>query len=235
MPASRKKMQNPDAKPPTASDLRAARLDKVTAMLGAGVEPYAYSFSATDAAATLQQRYKELPDGADAEDGKEIAIAGRIVVHRVFGKLAFFTLQDASGTIQLYLDKKHLDASMGAGSFANLMAWTDGSDIIGVRGTAKRTEKGELSVKVAHWQMLTKSLTPLPDTFHGFTDVEKRYRATRFLPRVLEYIHPRTQYCTTCQNFSDCMVARPPQRLLNDLCKPDTQQGLPWRELHLLR
>lgn len=54
---------------------------------------------------------------------------------------------------------------MGAGSFANIKAWTDGSDIIGVRGTAKRTEKGELSVKVAHWEMLTKSLTALPDKF----------------------------------------------------------------------
>lgn len=161
----------------TAAELRAARLEKVAAMRAAGVNPYAYKFDITDTAADLQHVYRELADGEESMDGREISVAGRIMTRRVFGKLAFFILQDRTGTIQLYLDKKFLDQHMGPGSFANLKAWTDGSDIIGVRGVAKRTDKGELSIKVWFWQMLTKSLSALPDKFHGLTDVEKRYRA----------------------------------------------------------
>ncbi|KAI0559569.1 Lysyl-tRNA synthetase [Gracilaria domingensis] len=157
-------------------DLRAARLDKVSAMREAGVNPYEYAFDNRDEAQELQTRYQYLQPGEESTDDYEISIAGRIIVRRVFGKLAFFTLQDRTGTIQLYLDKKHLDSQMASGAFATMKAWTDGSDIIGVRGVAKRTEKGELSVKVSFWQMLTKSLLPLPDKFHGLTDVEKRYR-----------------------------------------------------------
>ncbi|CDF39557.1 Lysyl-tRNA synthetase [Chondrus crispus] len=202
-----KQKQNQNQKPSTAAELRAARLEKVAAMRAAGVEPYAYTFNATDTASALQDRYKDLVDGEEAEDGCEIAIAGRIMIRRVFGKLAFFTLQDKSGTIQLYLDKKYLDSSMGAGSFANIKAWTDGSDIIGVRGVAKRTEKGELSVKVSHWEMLTKSLTPLPDKFHGFTDVEKRYRARHVdlivNPDVRETFRKRAKITSAIRRFLD--------------------------------
>lgn len=199
--------QNSNQRPSTAAELRSARLEKVAAMRAAGVEPYAYTFNATVTASALQDRYKDLVDGEEAEDGCEIAIAGRIMIRRVFGKLAFFTLQDKSGTIQLYLDKKYLDTSMGAGSFANIKAWTDGSDIIGVRGVAKRTEKGELSVKVSHWEMLTKSLTPLPDKFHGFTDVEKRYRARHVdlivNPDVRETFRRRAKITSAIRRFLD--------------------------------
>lgn len=161
----------------TAAELRKARLDKVAEMRSAGVNPYAYAYSVTHDAATVHSKYASLSDGEASSDGKELVLAGRIMTRRVFGKLAFFTLQDASGTIQLYLEKSTLDDGMGAGSFANLKAWTDGSDIIGVKGIAKRTEKGEMSVLVHEWTMLTKSLCGLPDKFHGLTDVEKRYRA----------------------------------------------------------
>lgn len=161
----------------TAAELRAARLGKVSAMREAGVNPFAYQFCATDTSVALQELHKELADGEEDPAAVEVAIAGRVMTRRVFGKLAFFTLQDETGSIQLYLDKKAIDEAMGAGSFANLKAWTDSGDIVGVRGIAKRTEKGELSVKVLHWEMLTKSLAPLPDKYHGLTDVEKRYRS----------------------------------------------------------
>lgn len=93
------------------------------------------------------------------------------MTRRVFGKLAFFTLQDDRGAIQLYIEK----TKMGD-SFDTIKDWTDNSDIIGVKGSIKRTEKGELSVFVKEWQMLTKSLLPLPDKWSGLTDVSKRYR-----------------------------------------------------------
>lgn len=195
------------AKTSTAAELREARLDKIAAMRAAGVNPYAYAFQATHQSTALQKLYVGLADGEESQDGEEISVAGRIMLRRVFGKLAFFTLQDRSGTIQLYLDKKYLDQEMGAGSFANIKAWTDGSDIIGVKGVAKRTEKGELSVKVAHWEMLTKSLTALPDKFHGLTDVEKRYRARHVdlivNPEVRETFRRRARITSTIRRYLD--------------------------------
>lgn len=194
-------------KPFNAVDLRAARLEKVSAMRTAGVNPYAYQYNVTDEAADLQQRYVELMDGEESDEGRVIAVAGRVMLRRVFGKLAFFTLQDRSGTIQLYLDKKYLDGAMGPGSFANLKAWTDGSDIIGVKGIAKRTEKGELSVKVSHWEMLTKSLSPLPDKFHGLTDIEKRYRSRHVdlivNPGVRETFRRRARITSAIRRYLD--------------------------------
>ncbi len=159
----------------TAAELRSARLAKVTAMREAGINPYAYSFSTTSSAAEVREAAAGLAAGA-ASEGPEVSLAGRIMARRVFGKLAFFTLQDKSGTVQLYLEKRALEAG-SEGAFRRLKEWTDTGDIIGVRGVPKRTDKGELSLLVTHWTMLTKSLVPLPDKFHGFTDVEKRYRA----------------------------------------------------------
>jgi lysyl-tRNA synthetase class 2 len=95
------------------------------------------------------------------------------------GKLAFFILQDETGTIQLYLDKKTIQAAMAQTddqAFNHLKQLTDVGDIFGVRGTLKRTDKGELSVRVQEYAVLTKALLPLPDKWHGLTDVAKRYR-----------------------------------------------------------
>lgn len=198
-------------KPPpgggTMDEIRATRLAKVSAMEQAGVNAYAYSFDSTDNAADVVRHYDSLASGDEAADGRQLSVAGRIMIRRVFGKLAFFTLQDPSGTIQLYLDKKFLDAQMGARSFANLKAWTDAGDILGVRGIAKRTEKGEMSIKVSYWQMLTKALLPLPDKFHGLTDVEKRYR-NRHLdlivnPDVRETFRRRAKITSSIRRFLD--------------------------------
>ena len=134
------------------------------------MNPFAYTFKATHKSDELQTLFADLKDGEEKED-IEIAVSGRIMTRRVFGKLAFFTLQDDRGTIQLYIEK----TKMGD-SFDTIKDWTDSSDIIGVRGSIKRTEKGELSVFVKEWQMLTKSLLPLPDKWSGLTDVSKRYR-----------------------------------------------------------
>lgn len=134
------------------------------------MNPFAYTFKATHKSDELQTLFADLKDGEEKED-IEIAVSGRIMTRRVFGKLAFFTLQDDRGTIQLYIEK----TKMGD-SFDTIKDWTDSSDIIGVKGSIKRTEKGELSVFVKEWQMLTKSLLPLPDKWSGLTDVSKRYR-----------------------------------------------------------
>jgi len=157
-------------------DIRATRLEKVEQLRQLGLNPYAYRWESTHHAAQLQEKYADLPSGEEVE--VEVAIAGRIIARRVFGKLAFFGLQDETGTIQLYLDKKRIDTAMAdePDAFNHLKQLTDAGDILGAKGTIKRTEKGELSVFVDRYAILTKSLLPLPDKWHGLTDVAKRYR-----------------------------------------------------------
>ncbi|PSM49212.1 lysine--tRNA ligase [Chroococcidiopsis sp. CCALA 051] len=158
-------------------DIRATRLEKVEQLRQLGLNPYAYRWESTHHAAQLQEKYADLPNGEEVEI--EVAIAGRIIARRVFGKLAFFGLQDETGTIQLYLDKKRIDTTMAEidpDAFNHLKQLTDAGDILGAKGTIKRTEKGELSVFVNQYAILTKSLLPLPDKWHGLTDVAKRYR-----------------------------------------------------------
>ncbi|MDX2214921.1 MAG: lysine--tRNA ligase [Oculatellaceae cyanobacterium bins.114] len=161
----------------SSDELRAARLEKANQLKQLGFNPYAYKWDVTHHAAELQEKYVDLPNGEEVEI--EVAIAGRIMNRRVFGKLAFFTLQDETGVIQLYLDKKKIQESMAeidSDAFEHLKQLTDAGDFLGVKGSVRRTEKGELSVYVAQYAVLTKSLLPLPDKWHGLTDVEKRYR-----------------------------------------------------------
>ena len=183
------------------SELRLNRLSKVDAIREAGVEPFEYSFDTTHTAAQLLELYDGKLEGGEEDEQADVAVAGRIMTRRVFGKLAFFTLQDESGTIQLQFDKSRLNESFkvrlssptvrnkclafacNLPSFTlrflmqQLKDWTDGGDIIGIRGTIRRTDKGELSVYAKEWKMLTKSVLPLPDKFHGLQDVTKRYRS----------------------------------------------------------
>lgn len=160
----------------TLEEIRNTRLEKVEQLKALGLKPYAYKWDISHHAATLQAQYQDLAPGEEVES--LVSLAGRILARRVFGKLAFFSLQDETGTIQLYLDKKLINQSMAEleGAFNHLKKLSDVGDILGVQGTIKRTEKGELSIKVQRFEFLTKSLLPLPDKWHGLTDIEKRYR-----------------------------------------------------------
>jgi len=160
----------------TLREIRETRIQKIEKLQKEGLIPFAYQWQVTHHAKELQQQYIELDNGEEVETS--VSIAGRIVARRVFGKLAFFTLQDETGTIQLYLHKKRITAGMPNldNAFNILKKQTDTGDILGVQGAIKRTEKGELSVNVTEYSILTKSLLPLPDKWHGLTDTEKRYR-----------------------------------------------------------
>jgi len=155
----------------TESELKQARLDKVKAMREAGVEPYEYSYNPNRTAGQLQLEYENRLEPGEEDEDSDVCVAGRVMAKRVFGKLAFFTLQDESGKIQLHLEKNRL-----GDSFKDLKAWVDSGDIVGFQGTVRRTDKGELSVYAKEWKMLTKSALPLPDKWHGLTDISKRYR-----------------------------------------------------------
>ena len=101
----------------------------------------------------------------------QVAVAGRMMLKRVMGKASFATLQDASGRIQLYINND----IAGADTHAAFKHW-DMGDILGAVGTLFKTKTGELTLQVTQLRLLTKSLRPLPDKFHGMTDQEQKYR-----------------------------------------------------------
>ncbi|CAA3026149.1 lysine--tRNA ligase, chloroplastic mitochondrial [Olea europaea subsp. europaea] len=153
--------------------VRASRIKKVQELRSNGLDPYAYKWDRTHTANQLQEIYRNLGNGEESKSESDfVSIAGRIVAHRDFGKLTFMTLRDDSGTIQLYYEKERLPSDQ----FEQLKTLVDIGDILGARGSIKRTEKGELSVCVNSFSILTKSLLPLPDKYRGLTDVDKRYR-----------------------------------------------------------
>ncbi len=158
------------------SELRETRLEKGKALAELGQGPYALRFEPSHRTAELQEAHADLANGQERD--LAVAVAGRVMTRRVMGKLAFFTLADETGPIQLFIEKATLAASMPEDpeAFAHITSLVDAGDLIGVQGTLRRTDRGELSVKVQGWQMLSKSLQPLPDKWHGLADVEKRYR-----------------------------------------------------------
>ncbi|MFM7477863.1 MAG: lysine--tRNA ligase [Microcystis aeruginosa] len=200
--------QNPENQPSsTLEEIRAARLEKVAGLQKAGLNPYAYQWKSTAHAQQLQEQYADLAPGE--EISTEVAIAGRIIARRIMGKLAFFNLQDETGTIQLYLDKKRISETMAAvpNAFNTVIKLTDTGDILGAKGTIKRTERGELSIYVNEYEILTKSLLPLPDKWHGLTDVEKRYRQ-RYVdlivnPEVRQTFRRRAQITAAIRRYLD--------------------------------
>jgi lysyl-tRNA synthetase, class II len=119
--------------------------------------------------AALRERFGGLP--ADRKDEGEAAVAGRVVLKRDMGKLKFLTLRDGTGNIQLVCNQEDVDEA----SFA-LLAEVDLGDIIGAAGTVGTTRRGELSVFVEHWAMLTKSLRPLAEKWHGLKDPDLQQR-----------------------------------------------------------
>lgn len=149
------------------TDPRAARLAKLKAVRDAGGNPYAYAFPRTHQAGGLQTQYENLENGVETED--KVAVAGRIMAMRNNGM--FIDLHDASGKIQVFCHKD----SMSAEDLAKLENF-DLGDVIGAKGTIRRTPRGELSVRAQHVELLTKCLLPLPEKYHGLTDIEQRYR-----------------------------------------------------------
>jgi lysyl-tRNA synthetase class 2 len=149
--------------------LIAERREKLRALRGQGVA-FPNDFRASAFAGDLQRE----TEGVDAESlsaqARRARIAGRLLGKRVMGKASFARLQDMTGSIQLFLQKDVLGETYDA-----FKGW-DVGDIVGAEGTLMRTKTGELSVKVNELRLLTKSLRPLPDKWHGLADVEQRYR-----------------------------------------------------------
>lgn len=159
----------------TLQAIREARIQKLTDLIDKGINPYPYSFDKNISAHQLQEKYKDLEAGAETED--TYSVAGRIMAMRNTGM--FIDLVDDSGKIQIFSHKQNLSPEKMA-----ILKLLDVGDIVGFTGTIRRTPRGELSIKSNDLKLLTKSLQPLPEKFHGLTDVETRYRK-RYLDMIM--------------------------------------------------
>ncbi len=159
-----------DATAPDENQIMAERRAKLDA-LRAGGPAFPNDFRPTNSAAALLRDHGEADRETLAEQKILVSLAGRMMLKRVQGKASFATVQDRSGRIQIYLN----DGGVGAEQHAAFKHW-DLGDIIAVEGELFKTMKGEMSVRASKVRLLTKSLRPLPDKFHGLSDQETRYR-----------------------------------------------------------
>ena len=141
------------------------RRDKLKALQDAGMDPF------TITKYDVTHHAQEIKDNFDALEGQTVSVGGRLMSKRGMGKVSFCDLQDKSGRIQLYARRDEMDPDE-----YNRFKKYDIGDIVGVEGAVFRTEKGEMSVRAKHITLLSKSLRPLPEKFHGLTDKEMRYR-----------------------------------------------------------
>ena len=146
---------------------RESRLTKLRTLQEKGYNPYPYKFVPTIYAAELQEKYKDLEAGTDTED--RVTVAGRAMAVRNSGM--FVDIKDKSGKVQAFCYKKILpEADM------ELLKCLDVGDMVGVSGFVRRTPRGELTIAAEKFDIIAKSLQPLPEKFHGLTDVDARYR-----------------------------------------------------------
>lgn len=150
--------------------LIAQRREKLTAIREQG-NAFPNDFRRNVMNGELQAEYAETDADQLKANPRRVAIAGRMMTKRVMGKASFATVRDMSGDIQLYVARDELPE----GVYPQFKTWDNG-DIIAAEGTLFRTQKGELSIHVETIKLLTKSLRPLPEKFHGLSDMETRYR-----------------------------------------------------------
>ncbi len=147
---------------------REAKERNLQALLDLGINPYPHIFRPNAKADELQSKYAELANEAVTTDS--VMVAGRIMSMRNSGM--FIDLQDHSGKIQIYSHKDGIDEAT-----QKILGLLDLGDIIGVSGIVRRTKRGELTINAAQIQLLAKSIEPMPEKYHGLTDIEARYRA----------------------------------------------------------
>jgi len=150
--------------------LRVEKRRKLHALKEAGLDPFPHSFERNARASQIQQEFEFLQPG-EAKEDRSFSLAGRLMTKRPMGKAAFFNLQDSSGLLQGYLKVEELSEADRV-AFENL----DIGDIVGITGFPFRTKKGEISIHCREFKILCKTLEPLPEKYHGLTDVETKYR-----------------------------------------------------------
>ncbi|MCK4682859.1 lysine--tRNA ligase [Candidatus Bipolaricaulota bacterium] len=153
----------------TAEPLMQARLEKLRRLREEGIDPYPPRFSRSHSIGEVIAGFSSL--ATEEHSGEQVMIAGRLIALRRMGKAVFLDLRDGSGRIQVY---SSLDGLGETGYRA--LCESDIGDFLGFSGEVFRTKRGELTVEIAEWTLLSKSLRPLPEKWHGLKDVELRYR-----------------------------------------------------------
>ncbi len=178
--------------------LRAERLRKLEQLKEEGINPYPYRFERSHKAQELQDKYAELAPETETKD--EVRVCGKVLNER--NTWMFVDLYDESGKIQLFNHKENL-----APEKLKRLKLLDKGDYIGVTGMIRRTKAGELSIKVTDYEVLAKSLRPLPDSWEGFTDIEARYRH-RYVDMIMnpesrDALRKRSLAVRSIRNFLD--------------------------------
>ena len=178
------------------SDQVKVRHEKLEALRAQGLDPFVQTkFDVTSDSAAIKA-------GFDAMEGQTVRLAGRLMSKRGMGKVSFCDLQDSTGRIQLYVKFDEMEES----AFQRFKK-NDIGDIVGIQGDVFKTERGEISVRVHEATLLSKALLPLPEKFHGLTDVETRYRQ-RYVdlivnPNVKDTFVKRSRIMTSLRHFLD--------------------------------
>ena len=162
--------ENQPVAPQNENQIIAERRSKLTEHRKVG-NAFPNTFRRDSVASQLHEQYGEQSKELLEENAVSVKVAGRMVLKRVMGKASFATIQDMSGRIQLYISNDHTGQD-GHEEFKH----NDLGDILGAKGKLFKTKTGELSIRVTDCQLLTKSLRPLPEKFHGLTDQEQKYR-----------------------------------------------------------
>ena len=178
------------------------RREKATKLRDMGLDPFGDAFKRDAYASELKEKYAEVSHD-DFENMNDTAtVAGRIMFIRKMGKASFFSIKDKTGPIQIYISINDI----GEDDY-NLFKTADIGDIVGVYGKVMKTNTGELTIKCLKYTHLVKALKPLPEKFHGLTDVEERYRR-RYVDLIMNdeskriaFLRPRI--IRTIQNFMD--------------------------------
>lgn len=181
---------------PAVSKIRESRIEKLRVLRAQGIEPYPYRFEKTDPHQALHNLHEGLPPGEETSDS--VKVAGRIMAMRNSGM--FIDLLDDTGKIQVFCHKESLSEKG-----LELLKLLDIGDILGVEGTVRRTPRGELSIRAKELLLLSKSLLPLPEKFHGLADKETRYRQ-RYLdlimnPETRDTLHKRSRIVSAIRQF----------------------------------
>lgn len=153
------------------SEQELVRREKLQDLIDKGIKPFGYPFERTHLSNEIFESYDKYSKEELNDMNIEVVIAGRVMTKRHQGKTGFMHIQDFGGQIQIYVRKDSVDEQ----SF-EVFKQQDLGDIVGIKGNVFKTNSGELSIKVKEYHHLSKALRPLPEKYHGLTDIEERYR-----------------------------------------------------------
>ena len=178
------------------------RRSKMEDIRAKGMDPFGHRFDRDSFAKDIKEKYKDVEHDAFENMDDTATVAGRIMFIRKMGKASFFTIQDKTDTIQIYISINDI----GEDNY-NLFKTADIGDIVGVHGKIMKTKTGEVTIKCLEYTHLVKALRPLPEKFHGLTDIEERYRR-RYVDLIMNdesrrVALTRPKIIRTIQNYMD--------------------------------